>query len=192
MKLPRSLACWLLLAVAGVSTFVAQAAEESASLGRPGVVIFLRHALAPGVGDPPGFDLLDCSTQRNLNDAGRAQARKLGEYLRANGLREGEVEVFTSAWCRCRETAELLGLGKPKVLPALNSFFAQPREREATMEALRKFLRERPVDGLPIVLVTHQVNITAFTQSFPSSGEGRAFLLNGTDQPRYYSTIPAP
>jgi hypothetical protein len=189
MKSPRALRFWLLLAVVCVSVFAAPAAEETVTLGRPGIVIMLRHALAPGVGDPPGFDLRDCSTQRNLNEAGREQARKLGEYLRANGLREGQVEVFTSAWCRCRETAELLGLGEPKVLPALNSFFAQPREREATMEALGTFLRERPVDGPPIVLITHQVNITAFTETYPASGEGMAFLLNGTDRPRYLSSI---
>jgi phosphohistidine phosphatase SixA len=145
-------------------------ADESAwkALKRPGAIAVMRHALAPGTGDPPSFVLDDCLTQRNLDDRGRQQARKIGDAFRARGI--GVDRVFTSQWCRCRETAELLNLGSVEELPALNSFFADGSTRAAQTAATGAFLR-----GLPeltrVVLVTHQVNITALTGVFPSSGE---------------------
>ena len=84
-------------------------------------VIILRHALAPGVGDPEGFDLEECQTQRVLSSEGRQQAIEIGQKLRESGITE--AEVFSSEWCRCLETAELLGFGPPQKLTALNSFF---------------------------------------------------------------------
>ncbi len=128
----------------------------------------LRHALAPGIGDPADFTLGDCSTQRNLSEAGRSQARRIGERFRANGIEQ--ADVYTSQWCRCRDTAELLGLGPVKELPALNSFFRNfERETRQTAE-LAAWLEELEPER-PLVLVTHQVNITAMTGVFPDSGE---------------------
>ncbi len=75
----------------------------------PGTVAIMRHAIAPGTGDPSGFDIGDCSTQRNLDDRGRKQARKVGQAFRAAGI--AVDRVLTSQWCRCRETARLLELG---------------------------------------------------------------------------------
>jgi broad specificity phosphatase PhoE len=160
--------------------FAAQPPAEL-DLRDPGLVLMLRHARAPGTGDPQGFDLSDCSTQRNLDVEGRAQARRMGERLRASGI--ATARVFTSEWCRCRETAVLLGLGEPEPLPALNSFFAAPREREARMEALTKFLAGLPVDGGLVVLVTHQVTITELTGVYPASGDGVILRLDGTGRP---------
>ena len=135
-------------------------------------VVVMRHALAPGTGDPADFDVEDCSTQRNLSDEGREQARRIGERLaRAVGTRE--VAVFSSAWCRCLETARLLALGAVTRLPPLDSFFRR-REREPEQSAAlgrwiaRRLARE---DAPPAALVTHQVNITALTGVFPASGE---------------------
>ena len=162
-----------LLALATTAAFTsgsARAAESLGSLLAPGHVILLRHANAPGVGDPAGMTLDDCSTQRNLDDRGRAQAKRLGERLRAAGLKD--VSVYTSQWCRCRDTARLLAIGNVNDLTALNSFFAQPELRRERTQALRAFLDQLPRDTPPIVLVTHQVNITALTGFFPSSGEG--------------------
>jgi len=144
-------------------------------LAQPGHVLILRHANAPGVGDPPGMVLGDCATQRNLDQRGRIQASRLGERLRAAGL--AEMRVFTSQWCRCRETARLLGVGRVEDLPALNSFFEQPERREAQIRTLREFLAELPRDGGAVVLVTHQVNITALTGYYPSAGEGLVLRL---------------
>ncbi len=159
--------------------FVALAATVQAAglerLREPGHVLLLRHANAPGVGDPPGMDLADCATQRNLDDRGRAQAAVLGERIRAAGV--PGARVLTSEWCRCRETARLLGLGPVEDLPALNSFFEQPAEREPRLAALRAFLAGLPRDGGPVVLVTHQVTITALTGRFPASGEGVVLRL---------------
>ena len=100
----------LALCLAGLAaTPVLAETPPLAELAQPGRVLMLRHATAPGFGDPPEFRLGDCSTQRNLDATGRAQATALGERLRAAGL--GEARVFSSAWCRCQETARLLNLG---------------------------------------------------------------------------------
>ena len=139
-----------------------------AALARPGAVGLMRHARAPGVGDPPNFLLGDCSTQRNLDAGGRAQARAIGEEMRKRGVRP--VRVLTSQWCRARETAQLLGLGPAEPLKALNSFFGDRSNREAQTAALRGFLAEQPDEGA-IILVTHQVNITALTGRGVASGE---------------------
>ncbi len=171
----------LVLALA-VGAWASERPVPTYELDRPGTVVVLRHALAPGVGDPEGFDLNDCVTQRNLSDAGRAQARTIGARLRQHGART--AKVYTSAWCRCRETATLLGFGEPEVLPALNSFFADASLREPTMRALRAFLQNLPVDGGLVILVTHQVNITELTRSYPASGDGVILRLNGTEKPR--------
>lgn len=130
--------------------------------------VIMRHALAPGTGDPENFNVDECSTQRNLSDQGRQQARGTGELFRTNGI--ANAEVFTSAWCRCRETAGLLGLGTVRPLEPLNSFFRQRDRRDAQTNALKDWLQTQTRDK-PLVLVTHQVNITALTGVFPTSGE---------------------
>lgn len=134
-----------------------------------GLVLLLRHArTVPGTGDPPGFRLGDCATQRNLSEAGRAQARAIGARLRAERVPVGAVR--TSAWCRCRETAELLGLGPVAHLEALDSFFADRSRAERHRAGILAFARGWRGPG-NAVLVTHQVNITAATGVFPASGE---------------------
>lgn len=138
------------------------------AMRRPGAIALMRHAYAPGTGDPGNFRLDDCSTQRNLNDEGRAQARRIGEAFRSQGI---EVDrVLTSQWCRSSETAELLDLGTPEPLPSLNSFFDARQRRSEQTEATLAFLRSQPEDRR-MVLVTHQVNITALTGRGTASGE---------------------
>jgi len=124
--------------------------------------------LAPGTGDPASFVLDDCSTQRNLDDRGRAQARAIGQALRDRG--HGFDAVLTSQWCRCRETARLLDLGPVEDLPALNSFFAQRDQADPRTAAARDRIRALPATGRWI-MVTHQVNIRALTGLAPRSGE---------------------
>ena len=141
--------------------------EELKAGGR---VLMIRHAYAPGTGDPPNFRIGDCSTQRNLNEEGRAQARAIGEWLRDRGI--VRARVFSSQWCRCMETAELMNLGPVTELPPLNSFFSRPQDREQNLNALESFFSDQPTDGELIVLVTHFVTISAVTGEGVSSGEG--------------------
>ncbi len=128
----------------------------------------MRHALAPGMGDPPDFRLNDCGTQRNLSNAGREQAIKIGKELRSNGIIH--ARVLSSKWCRCLETADLLGFGKVEELAVLNSFFQEYEKADAQTQALRNWLGRQDLEGA-VILVTHQVNITALTNIFPASGE---------------------
>lgn len=139
-----------------------------AALKSGGHVALLRHALAPGTGDPANFTIGDCRTQRNLSDVGRAQAERIGERFRMNGIES--ARVFTSQWCRCVDTARHLALGPVTELPPLNSFFRNPDRGERQTRALKTWLKERDLSQ-PHVLVTHQVNITALTGIFPASGE---------------------
>lgn len=185
--LPSLLAALLLASVALSAR--ADDAQALATLAKPGHVLFLRHASAPGFGDPPGFRIGDCATQRNLDAAGRAQARALGERLRKAGITK--ARVLSSEWCRCRETAELLGLGPVEAAPALNSFFGKHEEREPRIKAVRALLAKLPRDGPPVVLVTHQVVITGLTGEGIGSGGGAVFRL-GKDGPRAVGTLAAP
>ncbi|CAA6816287.1 MAG: Unknown protein [uncultured Thiotrichaceae bacterium] len=133
-------------------------------------VALIRHALAPGGGDPASFDLNDCSTQRNLSDTGRAQAKGIGDLFKAAGM--DEARLFSSQWCRCMETAELMAVGEVTPQPLLNSFFQQRALGPGRLAGLQEWLAEQTVTpGEPLVLVTHQVTITGLTGVFPSSGE---------------------
>ena len=128
----------------------------------------LRHALAPGIGDPPEFKLGDCQTQRNLSEEGRKQAVRIGNLFRENEI--NAARVYSSQWCRCLETAKLLELGPVEALSSLNSFFNNYQRRGSQTQELIEWLDEQNLDQ-PLVLVTHQVNITALSKVYPSSGE---------------------
>ncbi len=135
---------------------------------QPGVHAIMRHASAPGFGDPEGFTLGDCKTQRNLSAAGREEARVLGETIRSQGIKP--TAVYSSQWCRCLNTAEELKLGKVHALPALNSFFQGRGNSTEQTTALKKHLATlKPTDK--VLYVTHQVNTTALTGVYPDSGE---------------------
>jgi len=140
----------------------------AARLAEPGHIAIMRHALAPGTGDPANFTLGDCATQRNLSEAGRRQARRTGDFLRSAGVRE--ARVISSQWCRCLETARLLGFGPVESLPALNSFFRDREKGPVQTRELREAIARMDLSR-PVVMVTHQVNITRLTDVFPGSGE---------------------
>jgi len=163
--------CSVILVCLSVSASGFSADSESdiwKALASGGCVALLRHALAPGTGDPPEFRVGDCTTQRNLSDEGRDQASRIGDRFRENDIYG--ARVYSSQWCRCLETARLLKLGTVAELVPLNSFFRQFERRALQTEALRQWLGEQELDR-PIVLVTHQVNITALTGVYPDSGE---------------------
>ncbi|MEO7335880.1 MAG: histidine phosphatase family protein [Caldimonas sp.] len=160
----------LLLASGAVTAQTHPAADSSGPILHDGSIVLFRHAEAPGFGDPPAFALGDCSTQRNLDDTGRAQARRLGERLRAQGMRVGAVR--SSQWCRTQETATLAFPQQEVREDAdFNSFFGdRSSEAAQTARALATLRRWRGPGTL--VVVTHQVNITALTGVVPASGEG--------------------
>src|SRR4051812_40442022 len=134
-----------------------------------GMVVLLRHAQAPGTGDPPGFRLGDCSTQRNLSSEGREQARRMGAQITANHI---PIErVLSSEWCRCLETARLAFGDRVEPFPALNSFFSTQDAEGAQTRAVREVVEGWRAQSGVLVLVTHQVNITALTGLYPAEGE---------------------
>ena len=171
------LACLCLLLPFAAARAETGEAALWAALRDGGHVALIRHALAPGTGDPPGFRVDDCATQRNLSAAGRAQARAIGERFRANGI--ATAAIFSSQWCRCLDTAREMGLGEAVAFPGLNSFFADRGEEAWHTAAARALIAERAHGPLPLVLVTHQVNITALSGVFPASGEIIVMRLDG-------------
>lgn len=143
-------------------------AQDWTLLKEPGTVVLMRHALAPGTGDPAQFTLRDCATQRNLDDRGREQARRIGDMMRKAGVKFDAV--WSSQWCRCLETAKLLDMGEVVEVPSLNSHFAGQGDRVAQTRDTRARLRDLPEDAI-VLLVTHQVNVRALSGSSTRSGE---------------------
>lgn len=133
-----------------------------------GHVLFLRHALTtPGSGDPPGFKLEDCSTQRNLSGEGRAQARRTGEVFKERGVPVGEV--LSSPWCRCVETAKL-AFGRAKTWTALTNLHARHENAEKQLRALRPRIAAHGGND-NLVLVSHGSTALALTGEHPAMGE---------------------
>lgn len=150
----------------------AQADDEAPAwqaLRAGGCALLMRHAQTePGIGDPPGFRLGDCRTQRNLSAAGRAQARSFGERLRDGGARIDELR--SSQWCRCLDTARLVLPALPvQPFAPLNSFFDDRRTEPEQTAAVRRYLAT--LGPRTALLVTHQVNISALTGEFAAMGD---------------------
>ena len=162
-------------------TASAQTSDEAAAwktLKQPASIVLFRHATAPGGGDPEGMKLGDCSTQRNLDAQGREQARQIGQRVKAQGIKVDSV--ISSQWCRTRETAQLAFPDlKTADAPAFNSFFANRDTQPAQTAAARKQLLAWRGPGA-LVVITHQVNITALTGITPASGEGVVLRKQGT------------
>jgi phosphohistidine phosphatase SixA len=136
-----------------------------------GYVLLLRHTLAPGVGDPENFKLNDCSTQRNLSSVGREDAKSVGEWLKRREIKVARVE--SSRWCRAKETAQLLGIGRVRLNSNLDSLFesADPAKAIQTVRVKKQIVDWRNKSGL-LVLVGHFVNIGAVAGVGVGSGEG--------------------
>ena len=160
---------WLITIVLLLNVSLAQAESVLAKvIAETGAnVMFMRHALAPGYGDPSHFDVNDCDTQRNLDATGRAQAKALGKVLRQHQINFDEIK--SSQWCRCQETARLLDVGKVMPFTGLNSFFEEHADREQTLRQLKSYLDSLKQDDL-VLLVTHQVVISAVTGIYAPSG----------------------
>ena len=148
---------------------MAYASEEAwQALKAGGTVALLRHSRAPGTGDPANFRLDDCATQRNLSDSGRSQAQDIGRRLREQQI--PIARVLSSRWCRALETARLAFGDIAEPFAPLDSFFSERGQEERQTLAIRQTIAEWGSFGV-LVLVTHQVNITALTGIFPAEGE---------------------
>jgi phosphohistidine phosphatase SixA len=177
LVLPACGAALFLVPGAGSPAAPSEAAGWEA-LRAGGAVVLFRHATAPGTGDPSGMRLGDCSTQRNLDAAGRAQAARIGEAMRARGVAVGAV--LASRWCRAAETADLAFPGRARAEPAFDSFFAERGEGPARTAEARRILLGWAGPGT-LVVVTHRVNVTALAGVVPSSGEGVVLRRAGGD-----------
>ena len=193
MKMLKKSLMKLLWVVFGlVVSFQACASELSELLKKPDHVLLMRHAIAPGIGDPAGYKLQDCKTQRNLDATGRAQAQKTGQWLKDQGV--GNALVFSSAWCRCKETAENLAFGTPALEASLNSFFDDMRQGPQSNANLQKFIANqlKAKGDKALVLVTHQVNMTEFTGATVGSGDMVLVKVNAAGKMISFKVYPSP
>lgn len=186
---------WLIATIIGLSVLFAAPAQAEGDVWEQlrqdrGLVVLMRHSIAPGGGDPAGFTLGDCSTQRNLSAEGRAQARAIGQ----NFIKERVpiAAVRSSHWCRAADTARLLNLGIVKRTSALNSVFIAPdqvaKQRQKAAENLIKAHRGKP--GV-LVLVSHQSNIIDLTGIAPSSGGAVVVRADAKGKIKVVGEIPA-
>ena len=132
-------------------------------------IIFIRHAIAPGNGDPPNFDISNCSTQRNLSKDGELQALKIGEFFKKNDIKF--TKVLSSEWCRCKDTAKI-AFGNYETKNFLNSFYDErfSENKDKQISDFQKFIRNWNKTG-NLVLVTHYVVISEILDLTTSSGE---------------------
>lgn len=156
-----------------------------------GYVLLLRHSLAPGSGDPVNFRLGDCSTQRNLSEEGRQDARDIGAWIARREIPIRSVE--SSRWCRAKQTAELLGLGRVISNKNLDSLFqdVDPINSKQTANIRKKIVNHRQKTGL-IVLVGHFVNVTALTGVGLDSGKGVLVRANARGELKIMGYSPTP
>lgn len=158
----------LALAVLGLSASARADEPLWALLKAGGQVILVRHAITtPGVGDPPGMRLDDCASQRNLTDAGRAHARRLGDAFRARGI--AVDRLLSSPWCRCLETARL-AWGPAEVWPPLGNLYGRSERQAEQVREMRALVSERRAGGA-LVLVSHGSTISALTGISPDPAE---------------------
>ncbi|CAM3674760.1 histidine phosphatase family protein [Polynucleobacter arcticus] len=155
-------------------------------------VLMMRHADAPGFGDPAGYVIGQCSTQRNLGDYGKKQSKAIGEWLSNQGVEN--AQVFSSPWCRCLDTAILLNKGPVKTEPVLGSFFDDmglEKKQTKELEVLIKNIFSKP-SQVPVILVTHHVNIQAFTGKAVGVGDMVLVKVNKNGEYLSHTMYPSP
>jgi phosphohistidine phosphatase SixA len=155
-------------------------------------VLLMRHADAPGYGDPAGYQLDQCSTQRNLGDYGKKQAALIGVWLKNQGIKS--ANVMSSPWCRCIDTAKLLNLGSVKIAPALGSFFDDMSQEKRQTKELEKLIQAQLNENgkTPLILVTHHVNIQAYTGKVVNVGDMVLVKVNKNGQYLSQQLYPSP
>ena len=168
----------LALIVAALLIAPAQADDEELwqLLRTGGQFVFVRHTVTtPGVGDPEGMRLEDCSSQRNLTDEGRSHARRIGAAFKERKVRV--ARVLSSPWCRCVETAGI-AFGSADISPPLGNLFGRQHLRAKQVAEMRELLKEPPAAG-NVVLVSHGSTILALTGISPATGEAVVLTPQG-------------
>ena len=155
-------------------------------------VLLIRHADAPGYGDPRNYQIGQCSTQRNLGDLGRKQAKNTGDWLSSQGI--GQAKVYSSPWCRCLDTASLLNKGEVKKEMALGSFFDDMSQAKKQTDELTKFIavERKQFPNTPIIMVTHHVNIQSYVGVVINSGDMVLVKIDPTGKPVSFKLYPSP
>ena len=138
-------------------------------LKQGGKLIFIRHAYAPGGGDPDNFNINHCNTQRNLSDSGREQAFKIGSFFKVNNIFIDRI--YSSEWCRCKETA-LIAFDKFTTKDFLNSFFSSKfaKNKDSQVKRLKQFIKNSD-DSKNLIFISHYVVIKEVLNISPNSGE---------------------
>ncbi len=155
-------------------------------------VLLIRHADAPGYGDPRNYQIGQCSTQRNLGDLGRKQAKNTGDWLSSQGI--GQAKVYSSPWCRCLDTASLLNKGEVKKEMALGSFFDDMSQAKKQTDELTKFIavERKQFPNTPIIMVTHHVNIQSYVGVVVNSGDMVLVKVDPAGKPVTFKLYPSP
>jgi phosphohistidine phosphatase SixA len=156
-----------------------------------GYVLLMRHALAPGTGDPANFKVSDCSTQRNLSEQGRLEAEEIGQWLKRREIKILRVE--SSRWCRAKETAQILNIGKVVLNKNLDSLLGEsdlPNHKQ-TINIKKRIVSHRNTNGL-LVFVGHFVNFQAITGDSLDSGEGVLIKANAKGEIKIVGSSPKP
>src|SRR5215203_5644201 len=172
--------------IVAVTPAAADASVAWEALRKGGYVALMRHADARGgAGDPAGFKLDDCSTQRNLSERGRADAVAMGAQIRANGI--SFTRIIRSPWCRCVETAKLMDLGPVDIEPAFSNAFVLRDRRDELRRDATAILNTWSHGTL--MVVTHGANIQALSGVSPTSAE---IVVGDPLTARVIGRIPAP
>ena len=155
-------------------------------------VLLMRHADAPGFGDPPGYVISQCSSQRNLGEYGKKQAKAIGIWLASQGIQK--ADVFSSPWCRCLDTANLLNKGPVKIEASLASFFDNMSLEKRQTKELERFIKSELAkqSKQPLILVTHHVNIEAYTGKVLGVGDMILVKINKDGEHLSHTIYPSP
>lgn len=183
------LTCALLLTLSNL----AMAQSELANKLQDGThVLLMRHADAPGYGDPKNYQISQCSTQRNLGDIGRKQAVGIGNWLSSQGVQN--AKVYSSPWCRCVDTANLLNKGALKKEAALGSFFDDMSQAKQQNDELIKLIatERKQYPSTPIIMVTHHVNIQSYVDMVVNSGDMVLVKVDPSGKPLSFKLYPSP
>jgi phosphohistidine phosphatase SixA len=174
------------------SKFATAQSDLASKLKDGSHVLLMRHADAPGYGDPRNYQISECSTQRNLGDYGRKQAKNTGDWLSSQGIEQ--AKVYSSPWCRCIDTAALLNKGVVKKETALGSFFDDMSQaKRQTDELVKLIAAERKQNpNIPIIMVTHHVNIQSYMGMVVNSGDMVLVKVDPTGKPISSKLYPSP
>jgi len=155
-------------------------------------VLLIRHADAPGYGDPAGYVISQCSTQRNLGDYGKKQAKAIGSWLNKQGI--DKAQMISSPWCRCSDTARLMDLGSVKIEPSLGSFFDDMSLEKKQTKELEQLIKSEldKQTKVPVILVTHHVNIRAYMGKNVSQGDMVLVKVNKNGEYVSHTIYPSP